>query len=135
MISKCRDYSLLGRDGEVALENGLARSNWYQTEIPRKSLAALMKPSDGPAIRDTLILVVAMVGLASVAGILYGSLLSLPFSLAYGVLYGSAMDSRWHECGHKTARDTLDERRRLSDSLFLYDSEPTHMAMEPRASH
>ena len=106
MMSKCRDYSLLGRDGVVALENGLARTNWYQTEIPRKSLAALMKPTDGPAIRDTIILVVAMVGLATIAGILYGSLLSLPFFLAYGVLYGSAMDSRWHECGHKTAFKT-----------------------------
>jgi len=31
---------------------------------------------------------------------------SLPFWLAYGVLYGSAMDSRWHECGHGTAFKT-----------------------------
>ncbi len=27
----------------------------------------------------------------------------MPFWLAYGVLYGSACDSRWHECGHGTA--------------------------------
>ena len=32
--------------------------------------------------------------------------LSVPFWLAYGVLYGSASDSRWHECGHGTAFKT-----------------------------
>ncbi len=31
---------------------------------------------------------------------------SVPFWLAYGVLYASAMDSRWHECGHGTAFKT-----------------------------
>jgi len=42
--------------------------------------------------------------LFSAAGIsLWPSWWSAPFWLAYGVLYGSAMDSRWHECGHGTA--------------------------------
>ena len=27
----------------------------------------------------------------------------MPFFFVYGVLYGSACDSRWHECGHGTA--------------------------------
>ena len=105
-MSDLRDYSLLGRDGAAALENGLASARWYQTEIPRKSLAALMKPADGPAIRDTIILFAVMAGLAGAAAMLYPSWLSVPFFLAYGVLYGSAMDSRWHECGHKTAFKT-----------------------------
>ena len=30
----------------------------------------------------------------------------MPFWAAYGVLYGSACDSRWHECGHGTAFKT-----------------------------
>ena len=102
-MSDLRDYSLIGRDASAALENGLASARWYQTGIPRKTLAALMKPADGPAIRDTIILFAAMAGLASAAAMLYPSWLALPFFLAYGVLYGSAMDSRWHECGHKTA--------------------------------
>ncbi len=101
-----RDYSLLGRDGKVALENGLASIRWYQTEISRNSLKALMKPTDSPAIRDTIILFTAMAVFACLAGILFPSWLSVPFFLAYGVLYGSAMDSRWHECGHKTAFKT-----------------------------
>ena len=29
-----------------------------------------------------------------------------PLDVAYGVLYGSGSDSRWHECGHKTAFKT-----------------------------
>ena len=72
-MSDRRDYSLLGRDGAAALKSGLASARWYQTEIPRKSLAALMKPADGPAIRDTIILFVAMAGLASAAAMLYPS--------------------------------------------------------------
>ena len=59
-MSDRRDYSLLGRDGAAALDNGLASARWYQTELPRKSLAAMMKPKDGPAIRDTIILFCAM---------------------------------------------------------------------------
>ena len=66
----CRDYSLLGRNGAAVSENGLARANWYQTEISRKSFAALMKTSDGPAIRDTVILFATMAGLATMAELL-----------------------------------------------------------------
>src|SRR4029450_9939188 len=34
---------------------------------------------------------------------LWGSWWAVPFFLVYGVLYGSASDSRWHEAGHGTA--------------------------------
>ena len=51
----------------------------------------MMKPKDGPAIRDTIILFAAMAALAAGAALLFPSLLSIPF-FAYGVLYGSAMD-------------------------------------------
>jgi fatty acid desaturase len=37
---------------------------------------------------------------------LWGTVWCVPFWLAYGVLYGSASDSRWHECGHGTAFKT-----------------------------
>jgi fatty acid desaturase len=36
----------------------------------------------------------------------WGSWWALPFFLAYGVLYGSSSDSRWHEAGHGTAFKT-----------------------------
>jgi fatty acid desaturase len=101
-----RDYSLLGRDGQLAVETGLAAAQWYHTDMPRKDMKELMKRSDQPAIRDTIIWVGAMLLFASAAIHLWPSWLSVPFLLAYGVLYGSASDSRWHECGHGTAFKT-----------------------------
>lgn len=47
-----------------------------------------------------------MVIFASIGIALWPSWWSAPFWFAYGVLYGSASDSRWHECGHRTAFKT-----------------------------
>lgn len=101
-----RDYSLLGPDSKRAKENGLVTEDWYKTDIPRKAMKALMKRSDQPALRDTIILYGLMVVFAATAIVLMPSWWSVPFWLAYGVLYGSASDSRWHECGHGTAFKT-----------------------------
>ena len=101
-----RDYSLIGRDSQLAVESGLAAAEWYHTDIPRKQMKELMKRSDGPAIRDTTIWLGSMVIFAGLGVYFWGTWLSLPFFLAYGVLYGSASDSRWHECGHGTAFKT-----------------------------
>jgi len=109
-----RDYSLLGPDARAAVEAGLSAAEWYHTDIPRKTMKELMKRSDGPAIRDTIILFGAMVVFAGIAIALWPSWWSAPFWLAYGTLYGSAMDSRWHECGHGTAFKT----RRYNDWLY-----------------
>jgi fatty acid desaturase len=98
-----RDYNLLGPDGQRAVETGLASAQWYQSEVPRKEMKALMQRSDTPAIRDTVILFGAMALLAAAGTLLWPSWWGAPFWLGYGVLYGSAMDSRWHECGHGTA--------------------------------
>ncbi|MCY1127922.1 fatty acid desaturase family protein [Frigidibacter sp. RF13] len=98
-----RDYSLIGPDAERAVAAGLAAADWYHSDIPRKEMKALMAREDGPAIRDTLILYGAMVLFAGLGIWLWPSWWSAPFWLAYGVLYGSASDSRWHECGHGTA--------------------------------
>jgi len=98
-----RDYSLLSRNGREAVESGLSQADWYQTELSRKEMKSFMQRSDQPAIRDTLILFSLMV-LSATGGIFFwGSANAIPFWLVYGVLYGSAMDSRWHECGHGTA--------------------------------
>jgi fatty acid desaturase len=98
-----RDYSLLGPDGARAVETGLAAAEWYHTDIPRKVIKDLMARSDGPAIRDSIIYYGAMILLAGIGIWLWPSWWSAPFWLAYGVLYGSASDSRWHEAGHGTA--------------------------------
>jgi fatty acid desaturase len=98
-----RDYSLLGPDAQRAVESGLAAADWYHTDIPRKEMKALMQREDGPAIRDTILWLGAMILFAGIGVWLWPSWWSAPFWLAYGVLYGSASDSRWHECGHGTA--------------------------------
>ena len=48
-----RDYSLIGRDAQAAVESGLAAAEWYRCDIPRKRMKELMQRKDGPAIRDT----------------------------------------------------------------------------------
>ena len=109
-----RDYSMLGPDARRAVETGLAAAEWYHTDIPRKEMKELMKRADGPAIRDTILLFAAMALFAGIGIALWPGWWSVPFWLAYGVLYGSAMDSRWHECSHGTAFKT----RHYNDWLY-----------------
>ena len=101
-----RDYGLIGADADKAVVDGLKSAAWYHTDIARKELKELMKRSDGPAIRDTTIWLGAMVVFAGLAIYLWPSWWAALPLLAYGVLYGSATDSRWHECGHGTAFKT-----------------------------
>ena len=98
-----RDYSPFGSDAQRVVESGLAAAEWYHTEVPRKVMKELMARSDASAIRDTLLLYGCMILFAGSGIALWPSWWSAPFWLAYGVLYGSASDSRWHECGHGTA--------------------------------
>lgn len=62
-----------------------------------------MVKSDKIALRETVLWLGLMVFFAAVGIALWPTAWSVPFWLAYGVLYGSASDSRWHECGHRTA--------------------------------
>ena len=101
-----RDYSMLGLESSEAVKAGLKSAEWYHTDIPRKDIKELMKRVDGPAIRDTLIWLGLMVVFAALAIYLWPSWWAALPLLAYGVLYGSATDSRWHECGHGTAFKT-----------------------------
>jgi fatty acid desaturase len=98
-----RDYSLIGRNARLAVETGLSAAEWYHTEVPRREMKALMQRRDGPAIRDTAIWVGALVLSGAGGAWFWGTWWCVPFFLVYGVLYGSATDSRWHECGHGTA--------------------------------
>ncbi len=98
-----RDYSPFGPDAKRAVESGLTAAEWYHSDVPRKVMKELMTRSDAPAIRDTLLLYGLMLAFAAAGIALWPSWWSAPFWLAYGVLYGSASDSRWHECSHGTA--------------------------------
>jgi fatty acid desaturase len=102
-----RDYSLVGSDTKLAEERGLADAAWYACDIPRARLKELMQRRDGPAIRDTLIWFAALAAFGTLGYLTWGTWWAiLPFAV-YGVLYGSTSDSRWHECGHRTAFKTV----------------------------
>jgi len=101
-----RDYSLVGPRASAAKSRGLAGAKWYRTALDRRVLKALMKRNDARALRDTA-LWWGLLALCAAGGIgFWGSWLAVPFFAVYGVLYGSASDSRWHECGHGTAFST-----------------------------
>jgi fatty acid desaturase len=121
-----RDYSLIGRDSEAAIANGLAAAEWYKTDIPRARMKQLMQRSDGPALRDTAIWIVAFGAFAAGGFFFWGTWWAVPFFIGYGVLYGSSSDSRWHECGHRTAFRT----QWMNDAIyqvacFMIMREPT----------
>ncbi|CAN7280554.1 fatty acid desaturase family protein [Rhizobium sp. LjRoot254] len=101
-----RDYSLVGESTRRAIETGLASAEWYHTDVPRKTMKELMQRSDGSAIRDTIIWIGGLILMAAGGIYFWGSWWCVPFFFVYGVLYGSACDSRWHECGHGTAFKT-----------------------------
>jgi fatty acid desaturase len=102
-----RDYGLIGREADRAVREGLKSAEWYHTDVPRKDIKELMKRCDQPAIRDTVIWLGSMLIFAGIAIYLWPSWWAVLPLFAYGVLYGSATDSRWHECGHGTAFKTM----------------------------
>jgi fatty acid desaturase len=101
-----RDYSLVGRSTQWAIEAGLASAKWYHSDISRRTMKELIRRTDGPAIRDTIIWIALILGSAAGAIFFWATWWCVPFFLVYGVLYGSSSDSRWHECGHGTAFKT-----------------------------
>lgn len=98
-----RDYSLVGADTQLATSTGLSGAEWYRTSVPRARMKELMQRSDGPALRDTALWLGSMIAFATAGVLTWGSWWCVPFFAAYGVLYGSGGDSRWHETGHGTA--------------------------------
>ncbi|MEL6913760.1 MAG: fatty acid desaturase family protein [Pseudomonadota bacterium] len=97
------DYTLTSRTTEAAEAAGLKSPRWYRTKVDPGQLKPLTRKSDARAGRDAALWLGLMAGCAGVAIWLMPSWWALPFWLAYGVLYGSGSDARWHECGHRTA--------------------------------
>jgi Na+-transporting NADH:ubiquinone oxidoreductase subunit F len=101
-----RDYSLTGKDTDLAIQRGLANAKWYTSPVPREQMRALLARRDGPAIRDTLLWFALLIVFGGLGYLLWGSWWAvIPFGV-YGVLYASVSDSRWHESSHGTAFKT-----------------------------
>ncbi|MFT3850203.1 MAG: NADH:ubiquinone reductase (Na(+)-transporting) subunit F [Propionivibrio sp.] len=100
------DYSLVGPNARLAVEKGLADAVWYTSPVSRETMRDLLKRRNGPAVRDTLLWFALLAVFAYAGYRLWGSAWTiLPFA-AYGVLYASVSDSRWHESSHGTAFKT-----------------------------
>ncbi len=113
-IQPRRDYGMLGQDAKLAEAAGLKSAEWYHSDVSRQAMKDLMKRTDGPAIRDTVIWLGAMAAFAAWTIWIWPSWWAVLPLLCYGVLYGSATDSRWHECGHGTAFKT----RWMNDAVY-----------------
>ena len=98
-----RDYSLTGPENARAVERGLASAEWYESPVPRALMKELMARTNGRAARDTLLWLSLLIGSGVVAFLAWGTWWAVPAFGVYATLYGSASDSRWHECGHRTA--------------------------------
>lgn len=77
-----RNYDLTGPEAALAAEKGLVSATWHQTPIPRKRLKELMQRSDGPALRDTAIWLVALVLSAFGGYWFWGTWACVPFFLS-----------------------------------------------------
>ena len=116
VMPTARDYSLIGRDGRLAVENGLAAAEWYHTDIPRKEMKELMKREDGPAIRDTILWLALFVVFGGLAIALWPSWWAVIPLFATARSTARPTDSRWHECGHGTAFKT----RWMNDAVYQF---------------
>ncbi len=114
MAATRRDYSLIGPESQSAIERGLASATWFACPVPRKRMKELMRRADAPAIRDTLLWFATLLGFGALGCLGWGHWWAVPAFAVYGVLYGSASDSRWHECGHGTAFKT----RWMNDAVY-----------------
>lgn len=100
------DYSLVGKDTALAIENGLAEATWYASPVPKEKMRELLGRRDGPAIRDTIIWFALLIASGAWGCYWWGSWWAiLPFAI-YSVIYASTSDSRWHESSHGTAFKT-----------------------------
>ena len=90
-----RDYSLFGEDGRRAVETGLASAEWYHTDVPRREMKAMMQRTDGPAIRDTIIWLAALIVFAGLGIALWPSWWFVPALLKDWLIATIALCAYW----------------------------------------
>src|SRR5215471_5509247 len=73
-----RDYSLTGEEARRAVENGLAGAKWYASSIPRKQMKELMARTNGPAVRDTALWFVLLLGFGTLGVFTWGTWWAVP---------------------------------------------------------
>ena len=99
-------YSLAEAEKLQTIDYHLKAPRWYKPKVDPQEIRVLMQKSDARALKDTIIWFLGLGISGYLAVLLWPSAWSIPFWFIYGLLYGSASDSRWHECGHRTAFKT-----------------------------
>ena len=105
-MTRDQDYSLLGVTGKAAVASGLANPNWFRPKVDTADIRRLSQKQDMRPTLDALLWLGLLAVSGSIAAYSFPSWWCLPFWLIYGLLYSSASDARWHECGHSTAFKT-----------------------------
>lgn len=98
-----RDYTVGGSEEALAQANGLVDADWYRPHVDRSVLKTLVTSRSRIPVIHLVIWVVLLVVTGWWANTAWGSVWALPAFFAYGTLYGSTSDARWHEFGHRTA--------------------------------
>ena len=93
-----RDYRLAGNIAAASFRH----EDWYVCPVPRRRLKQLMRRSDTKALTDFGIWLALLVAAGLTAWLSLGSWWAIPAFIAYGALYGSGAESRFHECLHGT---------------------------------
>ena len=97
------DYSLTGTSSRLAVERGLANSEWFAPTIDPDRLRELQDRTNARATVDVVLWLTLLVAAGVWAYSTIWSWWSIPAFAAFGALYGGAADARWHECSHGTA--------------------------------
>lgn len=109
-----RDYTVGGPEAPRAVAHGLAEAQWYVPEVPRTVMRDLVVRTNVHAAIHVATWLVLLVGSGLWVHVAWGTWWVLPACVVYGVMYGSASDSHWHECGHRTAFRT----KWLNDAVY-----------------
>lgn len=98
-----RDYTVGGPSATNAAERGLVDADWFKPSIDRALMRQLMQRNNIWAGLHVTSWFAALIVTGWLGHRAWGSWWAVPAFLVYGILYGSMSDSRWHECGHRTA--------------------------------
>ena len=121
-----RDYSLTGPDAKAAIAAGFENADWYQVPIDPERLKVLMTRRNGRPTFDAILWAVLILGFGTLAFLSLGTWWAIPAFAAFGTLWGSSADSRWHESGHGTVFRTSRANDVLySVAAFMMLREPT----------
>ena len=106
-----RNYGIAGNDDARHFRH----DDWYVCPIPRKRMKELMRRDDRKALQNYFAFLLLLLGTGLAAWYSWGTWFAVPAFMAYGVIYGSAAESRFHECLHGTPFKT----RKINEFFFV----------------